>query len=268
MARAWIEMFSSSGRFVLMRVLIGSKALQKYQGFENRKNKDIDYFSDEKIENAETFFHPDILQYFGDVNRAASLDELYTIKISHIFWDINWDKHIYDILNMQDMEAQLIEELYNVLYKIWEEKYGKKKANLNVMASEFFTEKVTRIYDHDSIHASVAYYDSPLFNKILVDGEEVKVDRNKFEALSLEDKLKLVREEVYATALERILIPSEYKESPRKAYKWALKQTIISFSKGWFPLFIILNITDLWLPDVDFVKRHKDNKSKLIKLEA
>lgn len=252
-----------------MKILIGSKALQKYPGFEDRKAKDIDYFSDKKIDGSEVFYHNDLELYNpwkNNENISASLNELYTIKISHIFWDINWAKHSYDILNMQTNGAEVIPELFDILYKIWEEKHGPKKAKLNVMAEDFFKNTITRIYDHDSIHASVAYYDEPLFNKILADGEQVKVDQNKFDNMSFEDKLKLVREEVYATALERLVIPSDYTHSPRGAYLWALKKTITSFSKGWFPYFIVTNLVELWSPDINYVAEHLNNKERLIKL--
>lgn len=261
-----------------MKLLIGSTALAKYIEID-REPKDIDYFvsdtwhykgllDDTKVE---VFSHPKITEYFGDVDRDATLDELYTIKISHSFWELkngSWNKHCYDIMRMKDEGAEFIRELYDVLYSVWEEVHGKKKANLNASPEDFFKNTVTRIYDHDSIHDSVAYYDKPLFNVILADGHQVKVDRSKFEDMDFEDKLKLVREEVYATALERQLIPSDYKSSPRAAYLWALRRTITSFSKGWFPLFIVLNLDKLWSPDINYVYKHKQNSDKLIKLEG
>jgi hypothetical protein len=254
-----------------MKILIGSKAMASYPYWEDRKVNDVDYFTDLDIKEngVETFFHNALLEYFEeDEERTASIDELYTIKVSHIFWDVNWDKHAYDILKFQDFgNADLIPDLYDILYGIWRERYGDKKVNLNVMAADFFKNTVKRDFVHDSIHASVAYYDEPLFNVILAENEAVKVDQNKFWAMSHADQIKLVREEVYATALERLVIPSGYTYSPRTAYKWALKKTITSFSKGWFPLFVVQNLLELWSPDIDYVKKHKENLDRLIKLE-
>ncbi len=264
-----------------MKILIGSAALAQYIEL-GRKPKDIDYFVDKnykmyvsekmddlKATNTEVFAHQDLVGYFGNVDKVATLNELYTIKVSHIFWDLkngSWDKHCYDIILMQKAGAKLIPELYNILYGIWEEVHGKKKTNLNMMPEDFFNKNVTRIYDHDSLHSSVAYYDKPMYFRILKDNHPVNVDVKKWEALSLEDKFKTVREEVYATALERQIIPSVYKASPRAAYKWALKKTITSFSKGFFALFIATHLEELWKPDNDYVAIHKQNKSKLIKL--
>jgi len=252
-----------------MQVLIGSTALKKLYPDFYREPKDIDILTDEKIEKAKgvdsyqvkTF---ELSGYF--IGKMPTIDQLYTIKVSHIFWDKGFDKHISDIRFLKEKGAKLIPELYQALYKEWEHLYGKKKAKLNVSAEDFFQSTVKRIYEHDSIHQSVAYYDKPLFNKILIG--EVQVSKDKFEAMPYTEKLQLVREEVYATALERLIIPSEYTFNARRAYWWALMKTITSFSKGWFPLFVVENITELWKPDINYVKKHKDNYEMLIPLEA
>ena len=251
-------------------VLVGSRAARLHFG-DFRKPKDWDFFSPEKIpspegERVESFWHPRLEEYSW--GNYATPDELYTIKVSHAFWANRWPKHIQDIAFFQSKGCERIPELYDLLYDIWVEHYGKKRARLRAgtKPEEFFTASVKRKYDHDSLHASVAYYDKPLFNAILRDGEAVAVDRAKFEALPYEDKLRLVREEVYATALERKVIPSNYQDSPLDAYRWALQQTVTSYSKGWFPLFIVENVNALLKPDVDYVVRHIDNADRLILL--
>lgn len=257
-----------------MIILIGSAALEQYIDLK-RRPKDRDYFASGSVaktydwQPVETFTHPALEEWFGTEIRTATLNELYTIKLSHIFWDLknkSWEKHCYDLMLMRRAGAEFDMGLYAVLYKIWEEVHGKKKANLNASPEDFFNKQVSRIYEHDSIHHSIAYYDRPMFERILRDGHEVAVDIAKWEALSLEDKFKTVREEVYATALERQIIPSNYTASPRAAYQWALKKTITSFSKGWFPLFIVTHLEELWKPDINYVLRHKENSDKLIKL--
>lgn len=255
-----------------MKVLIGSSALAQYLDV-GRVPKDMDYFTDEPMDKSKNgndpFSHEALKEYFGNTNRTANLDELYTIKVSHIFWDLRngtWEKHARDIMLMQKNGAKLIEPLYKRLYKVWEEVHGSKKANLSQGAMDFFNDKVIRTYVHDSIHASVAYYDAPLYERILADGEEVKVDKSKWEAMPYEDKLKCVREEVYATALERLVIPSGYTYSPRRAYAWALRRTVTSLARGWFALFIVENLAAVWSPDVNYVQVHKSKSDKLILL--
>jgi hypothetical protein len=239
-------------------VLIGSSAIKHYcEDF--RDPKDIDYFSTVPVKGAEVFWHESLSQWdFGDI---ATIDELYTIKVSHAFWELHgtWNKHMYDVLYLQSKGAKFIPELYAILYPIWEERYGKKKANLEAEPEEFFNPNVDRVYDHDSIHESVAYYEKPLFERILRDGHKVAVDRHKFDSMPLEDRLRLVREEVYATALERKIIPQDYKANSRAAYAYAMNKTVTSFSKGWFPLFIVLNYSELYKPDINYVQKHRDN---------
>lgn len=251
-----------------MKILIGSQALSHYM--DEIKPKDTDYFSDHKIYGAEVFYDPRLenYQWTNGTDSIPTLNELYTIKVSHAFWSLRnrtWKKHMGHILKMQEHNAIFIPELYDVLYPIWVDLHGSKKAKLNQSAEEFFNSNVKRIYEHDSIHASIAYYDEPLFNKILRDGSEVAVSREKFEALSHEDKLKLVREEIFATALERRVIASGGKDW-RVGYQWALEKTITSFSSGWFPLFIVLNFNQLHLAPFNYYDKMMENKNKLVLL--
>jgi hypothetical protein len=251
--------------------LIGSTAIKYHFPDFPREPKDVDYFSPKKLQAAdggptvETFWHEDLEGVFSEM--IATPDELYTIKVSHAFWELkngSWSKHMMDVLFLQSKGATLIPELYKILYKVWEDTHGKKKVNLESDPEEFFNDKIVkRIYDHDSIHESVAYYDRPLFERILRDDSDVAVDKSKWDAMDHEDKLKMVREEIYATALERKLVPSDYKSSPGAAYNWTLRKTITSLTKGWFALFVVENFKDLTKADVDYVKRHKDNAHKL-----
>lgn len=249
-----------------MKILVGSQAIKWW--FEDfREPGDTDYFSDASISGCDVFWHRDLAGY--DWGSIATPDELYTIKVSHSFWELHgtWSKHMYDLSFLKKKgHGHFIPELYNLLYPIWEERYGKKKVNLNAKPEDFFNKSVHRVYDHDSIHHSIAYYDRPLFERVLKDGHEVMVDRAKFDALTYEDKVRLVREEVYATALERQVIPSNYTCSPKGAYAWALRKTITSFWKGDWALWVVLNFDELRTPDIDYVNVHRQNKDRLIKL--
>lgn len=201
--------------------------------------------------------------------KIATPEELYTMKISHSFWDIDgsWDKHAADIVFFQRKGVQFIRELYDILLPIWKDIHGSKITNLNQSAEDFFGDAVPRKYDHDSIHASVAYHDRPLYESILADGAEVMVDSSKFWAMDHETKIKLIREEIYATALERIVIPQNYECSPGWAYRFALKKGLTSLFKNDWALFVALNLDELGRPDCNYVQRHLRNKNQLIPLE-
>lgn len=250
--------------------LIGSTAAQRW--FDDfREPKDKDFHSDKPVEvwkEVDIFIDERLAQW--NWGRVATPEELYTMKVSHAFWEIGntWNKHMADVVFFQRKGIEFIRPLYDILVPIWKDIHGRKITNLKQSAGSFFKDAVKRTYDHDSIHASIAYGDRPLYETILVPGEEVMVDSTKFfNGMDYETQLKLVREEVYATALERILIPNDYQGSPRAAYAWALRRTITSLFKNEWALFVVLNYDTLAVPDCDYRQRHLDNQDKLIRLE-
>lgn len=198
----------------------------------------------------------------------ASIDELYTIKVSHAYWELkngSWGKHIYDMLKLQEAGAHLLPDLHRVLYKAWENLHGSKKMQF-MDKNAFFEDAVTRIYDHDSIHDSVAYGEEAMYVQTLKRAGHTAVDMDYIKGMPFPDQVKLFREEVCATALERIMVPRSYRGSAGAAYLWALRRTITSLTKGWSAQFIVENYSAFMKPD-DYVKRHLANKNKLILLE-
>lgn len=207
--------------------------------------------------------------------RYATPDEILTIKISHSPWELkngSWRKHMHDIVWLQDHGAKEIDGWADVLYPIWEDMHGSKKVQLNQESGAFFTDAVTRIYDHDSLHDTVSHFDRPLWMEVLKDGQSVAMDMNKVWALPFEQQIMLFREEVYATALERWLVPAWDKGqvfSPTMAYMWALRKTITSLTKGKSSLFMIRNYRRFRecprLPDgrTWYMVRHEHNKHLL-----
>ena len=127
-----------------MKVLVGSQALVQHFRDFYRPVKDVDYFSDTPIEGAETFYHPKLEKWEWH-NNIASIDELYTIKVSHSFWNLknnSWNKHMRDIQFLQEKNAQFIPELYELLYSIWEENTARKKQTLNKSRTNSLTPKL------------------------------------------------------------------------------------------------------------------------------
>ena len=172
-----------------------------------------------------------------------------------------------DQVALKEHGAQLDQGLHDLLYRVWEEKHGSKRVNLVMTKDDFFRDAVKRVYVHDSIHESVAYGDEPMYAKVLADGHSVKMDMAKVWALPEEEIIRLFREEVYATALERWVIPSGYKFSPRLAYAKALKKTITSLTKGRSAQFISERFSEFRVPDFDYVGHHLDRGHHLIRLE-
>lgn len=258
-------------------LIVGSHAL-KALGVCNREPKDIDWWADCNVGEMTSvqggidhLWHPSFAQFIPDTNTTeyATLDQMYTIKLSHSHWELkngSWHKHIADMRALKRAGAVLDLDLYKILYKVWEEMYGKKEMNLDQDKSEFFDDAVRRTYDHDSIHASVAFGSAPIYEEILRDGASVDIDPKKLWALPHEHIVQLFIEEVCVTALERIVIPRDYKTSPGAAYLWALRRTITSLTKGKSSRFILENYEDFAIPDPEYVTRHRDNAWKLVKL--
>lgn len=235
-------------------LLIGSRAILHHFPDFPRKPKDWDYWTD-RVQQPSMSGGPDVfwddrlheLMETRGIIRVASVDELYTMKVSHSSWELDngsWRKHMHDIVWLKQRGAKLIPQWWEVLYPIWQDLHGKKKVNLNQESGAFFTDAVTRFYDHDSLHDTVAHYDRPLWMEVLADGQSVKMDMNKVWALPFDDQVKLFREEVYATALERWLVPAwtaGQDFSPTMAYLWALRKTITSLTKGKSSRFMIEN---------------------------
>jgi hypothetical protein len=258
-------------------LIIGSTAAKHWlPGW--REPKDLDLFSDcgpttdaRTVPHVDVFWHSSFADWLvsGDL-RMATLDELYTIKVSHSYWVLDngtWEKHMRDIVQLKQAGARLDLNLHTLLYKVWEEKHGKKKVNLDMTKDEFFSDAVERIYDHDSIHYSVAYGDKPIYEAVFVDGQEIAMDMRKIKLLPHDECVKLFREEIYATALERWVIPSNYRVSPMLAYTRALKKTITSLTKGWSARFIVENYAEFRRPDIDYVAHHKSKSHLLIPLD-
>lgn len=266
-----------------MTLIIGSTAIKHWFPDFPREPKDLDVYSCQEAPEYgqgdlagltwhDAFWHP-VMEQFGEWAgqswRWATPDELYTIKVSHSYWELkngSWLKHIEDAAWLKRNGAKLIQSLHDTLYKVWEETHGKKRVSLQMDAMDFFDDAVKRIYVHDSIHDSVAYGDRPLWESVLKDGATVEMDMRKVWALPFEDQVRLFREEVYATALERFVIPSDYRCSPRGAYAKALKKTITSLTKGKSAQFIVENYATFRAPDMDYVQHHLNKKHLLVPL--
>lgn len=188
-----------------------------------------------------------------DEGRQLTVNEIYTLKASHLFWDIKWDKHIYDIQFMQDRGAVIEIPLFYELYEYWLKKHGEpRRSKLNVSAKEFFTNGLKGGYDHDHLHTLIN--SNPTYKKVLKDGAEVEVTEEKFNALTFDEKCDLVREEIYVMAYERLA-----GRSPLEAYRWMLKQFIMYHAPMWEAIFIIENYNVLKRPIINF-KLELDNK--------
>lgn len=249
-------------------MIFGSTAA-KFWFPDFREPKDLDVLQKESImtPNVQSYWYGDSSEFILKNNKHPEYVEaefLYTIKAAHAHWNIHWDKTMADIIFFQKKWLKIDAELFGLLIKDFTAFHGVRHASLKGKnAKTFFEDAVPRKYIHDSIHEAVAFYERPLYERILKSVGSVECSREKFEELSLQDRQKLVKEEVYVTALERYLVPNGFKYSSWRAYSQSLKKLITTMSSGWFSRFIIENYSQLFKPDSDYVERFKQNQHKL-----
>jgi len=240
-------------------ILIGSSAIKYWYPDFPREPKDKDYAVEKEIKGSsrdiEYLVNPILFKYWeyntGESNIAPP-DMLYTLKMSHMFWDINWSKHLYDIQWLKERECKVIEPLFYDLYDYWNKFHSKnKRSDLKMTSSEFFNNAVKCEFDHDWLHTLINPI--PTFNKILVDGAEVEVSEEKFNNLSFEEKCDLVQEEIYVMAWERM--PNR---DYRFSYETMMKKFIISHAPLWEAIFILDNYKYLYKPKINFKKVLED----------
>lgn len=251
-------------------VLIGTAAIAHHLGPGGPTPADADFLTTDPAAlpttyrglKVDTVNGTDILDRYTFSDPVASLDEVYTLKVSHSPWVIpgnSWIKHIRHIRLLRDAGAVLVPELHDAAYARWEATKGVKQVDLDRDAEEFFSAGVRRVYDHDSVHRQLALGEYPAYQDILADGHEVKVSRSRFEDLEYDRKIELVCEEVMVLSAERDLIPAAEATGTdpdpgevAASYTQQLHLLITRYSKGWFPQFIIENYFEAHRPPVDY----------------
>lgn len=231
--------------------IIGSTAIKHWFPDFKREPKDLDIIVNDnlnvKITGVEFLYNP-IIESKGIEIEYLSPDELLTLKVSHIFWDIFWDKHMFDIQFLLSKGCKIQKDLFYSLYEFWESYHSKLvRSNLKMNANDFFNNAITCKYDHDFLHTLINPI--PVYTKILEDNEEVLVSEKKFNLLSFEEKCDLVREEVMIMSWERY-----YTLNYKSAYLKMLKKFIMSHAPLWEALFIIENYVILHKPQYNYFK--------------
>lgn len=226
-------------------ILIGSAAIKHHFPDFNREPKDLDFIVKQPMKgnrDVEYLYNPVLCDLICDVLPA---NIMYTLKISHLFWDKQWSKHMYDVQFLKSKGCVLHRQLFYELYAYWQTVHGEnKRSDLEQTAEDFFNNALKK-YDHDFLHTLIN--PNPTYKKVIKDGAEVEVDENKYNALKYQEKIDLVREEIYAMAYER-LAGRHY----RTAYAWMLKKFIINHAPLYEALFIIENYNELSKPIINY----------------
>jgi len=190
----------------------------------------------------------------GGIPNICPKNELYTLKISHCFWDINWEKHMWDAQFLKEKGCIFIPELFYKLFNYWEITHGlRNSSKLNMTANDFFNNALPNSHEHDVLHELLkhSYFnqEEPTYKKVLKDGAEVDVDVNKFNLLSEKEKFNLAFEEVAIMSWEKGRFPASM--FWKRKYTRMLKKFILSHCPIWEGIWIIQKHKSLINPPFD-----------------
>lgn len=227
--------------------LIGSAAIKHWFPEFNREPKDLDYAVDDP--KAKSFFEDSGIKVeylynpvFDKINYAiAKPEHLLALKVSHLFWDTNWVKHMWDVQFLRDRGVEFSYPLYKEFRNFFEEYLPKiRRSDLEQSKDSFFDNAVNEdTNEHDEYHLKIA--DTPAYTKILKDGCEVELDFDKWEALKYSEKIDVAVEEAVVMAYERY----SGKIPWYLAFTHQLRQNIIKHYPEPIALFAIFNYRDL-----------------------
>ena len=240
----------------MQSVLIGSRALAYWNpALEIKPETDWDVISYDFHEGCEVH-HPDFLnnkemmQYStsslvdlpdGNSARVMSLLGLAIIKRSHLWRDLSFDKHItmYHKFGLADYleefgKTDIVQKDLQTRTDMTRKAFPQRNPNLMQTKEDFFDDAVTKKYDHDYLHELFAYYDKPLYTRMLKDNNLAWCSKHQWETFTHEDQLLCVAEEAYVIATERFLIPNDWKYNSKLAYLKALKKICTTLTSGWF----------------------------------
>lgn len=238
------------------QVIIGSTALSKHYPDFKRKPSDLDIVVETKKENkngVEYHLNPVLLEV--EKEKHITPKNLLALKVSHMFWDNSWAKHMWDIHFLLSKGVEFDFNLYKRFRNYFEKVLPNiKRSELQMDKESFFTNKVNEnTQQHDELHYMLNPV--PMFTLLLKDGCEVELDESKWDSLTFEQKKDVVYEETIVMAVER------YKGRWQHAYANQLKDNIIKHFPEYIALFSIFNY-----PKLEFKPNKYNIEPLLIKL--
>lgn len=232
-------------------MIIGSCAIRHWFPDFRREPKDMDIVGGEPPETGlrvERLRNP-VLESRPDLFKDGYLvpEALLALKLSHLFWDVFWDKHCYDMLWLYDKGVEPDMALFWDLHAHWTANppsKGLRRSNLDMRAEDFFDNAISCPIPHDDIHEMLS--DSPAYKKILVG--EVLTSDDLFDALPHEEKIRVVREETMVMAYERL-----GDRTWRQAYSWMLRRLIWKHLPVRQALWALRHYREIYIPQYDYV---------------
>lgn len=227
-------------------IVIGSTAMKIHFPDFNRQPKDLDIAVEhEKVstkKGIEYLYNPVLCKYSNDVFLNPNM--LLSLKISHLFWDINWEKHMWDVQFLLQKGCIPNIEYIKEQMEFWKEYLPKvRRSQLEMSKEDFFNNAVNKDSEqHDLLHKKLR--DIPAYTLLLKEGCEVELDENKWINLDFDKKCDVVYEETAVMAFERYK-PDLYWKA---AFNRQLKDNIIKHFPFYIALFAIENYKKLSNP--------------------
>lgn len=168
---------------------------------------------------------------------VPSIDDLYALKKSHRFLrnSPHFQKTRQDLLRMErELNASVPDYLAGWLKRREAETYSYGHPKLNQGKGSFFSgDGIDYVYDHDTIHKSMAIGRVPAYTLFQRLGSEVAVDRDRWDELTEHQRLCSVVEESYVLAIERSQVPFP-NTAPERSFRIALMKVCTSITSGWW----------------------------------
>jgi len=235
--------------------LFGSHLIKKHFN-DFRVPNDIDWVTNDISElkkstkDEEYYFIP------FSPNREMTVDEMYTVKVSHAIYDIHWRKTMSDIRFLQIKGCKVIPDFLNQLREYWVGVHGEqKRTDFEVLLGDFFEDRVKRKINHDDLHKMIN--PNPTYFKMIDGG--VTPNPEKFALLTQDEKKELMFEEAFVISIERFL-----NQPDKIAYNKAQQNLVTRLHPVWLADFVIENWSKwYWTPSISkFYKEYVKIKNK------
>ena len=248
-----IDMIPKSHNKYNVKILIDNKKTQFEieLGLENTSSLLL-------LENKEVVIDSVYIDPNGTTWNMLSLPYLMLMKKSHLYFPVHFEKNINDYhfiksklgdFNLDEKMQQFFKLRKIEAQKRFEENY--KTPSLNMSNDKFFavSGKATgRVYIHDDLHELVKHFDKPIYDMIKYEDKKDQAwcEKDLFNKLPFDYRVKCVQEEAYVIALERYIIPQigEY-EDFFWCYKRALMRICTTLCSGFFREFAFENYPNI-----------------------
>lgn len=170
-----------------------------------------------------------------------------------LYYPVRWERHAdaYHQLKARQLQespdicAQVQAARVAELQERYRHRFNATTKSLMMKNEEFFARypyAFLRVYRHDDLHVATAYGQTPLYEQLKNDQSLAYVPRRNFDQRAPRDQIRVVQEEGYAIALERVVIPSlEFglPYDPVDAFRFAVRRICTNLTRGWFRDFAI-----------------------------